>query len=75
MKFNINPDTKDEEIIQCAKYIQAWLFEKDKLKDIDNMSISLIALANGDILPEERIPEKLAIKTLKEKGYKVYKEI
>lgn len=49
MKFEINTKTEDKVIIECARHIYAWLMDKDKLKGEKDMSIDLLALANGEL--------------------------
>ena len=49
MKFEINTQTKEEEIIECAKHIVAWLKDKDMVTG--NTDINLMALAKGEIRP------------------------
>jgi len=72
--MKIPPDTTEEDIIEIARQMCAWLMFNDKLKNIEDQSISLLALANGQIIPEKICSESTAKRVLKSLGYKIIKE-
>lgn len=71
----IHQNSTGKEVMETANQILCWLEANRNISaEIGSASVSLLALANGYIAEERPIPLKLALKVVKDAGYKIFRE-